>query len=555
MTAENIPYLIPYIIAFLLSATITAIIWRRRKVIGARLYAGVALGQTSIILGYIFELASTSLEGKIFWDDFQWVGLMAWAYLIPIFSLQITGNPWAKKRITWWLLAIVPVTVLILVLTNPLHGWMRQEAWLEYGNHFNSLRYEFTPLIWGIAAYGYPTMLLAFAYLMIQYFQSHRIYQFQIGAVVIGSGIPLVGYALSLMEVTLTFQRDIAPLTLTLGNLVVFWGLTRQRLFDLIPIARDIVVDNIDDIVIVVDAMDRVVDLNKAAREVFTANGSSAVGQNAAEFFSAFDDAIIQMGEIEEEGQTEVVLELGGEKIYIDMRNTRVRDRGQDIGRVFVARNVTAQKQFEQEILLLNTELEQRVAERTAELETAYESTLEGWAKALELRDKETEGHSRRVTELTEKLCGVLGIAPADVVNIRRGALIHDIGKMGIPNEILHKPGPLTPKEWEVMKQHPEIGYNLLAHIPFLEKALEITYCHHEKWNGTGYPQQIKGEEIPFSARIFTVIDHWDALLSDRPYRKAWEPERVIDYMQENRGQIFDPAILDAFFEMMGFKM
>jgi putative nucleotidyltransferase with HDIG domain len=156
------------------------------------------------------------------------------------------------------------------------------------------------------------------------------------------------------------------------------------------------------------------------------------------------------------------------------------------------------------------------------ELMLAYETTLEGWSRALDLRDKETEGHTQRVTEMAVQLAQDLGLRDEELVHIRRGALLHDIGKMGIPDSILLKPGPLTDEEWTIMRKHPVYAFDLLSPIAFLRPALDIPYCHHEKWDGTGYPQGLKGEAIPLAARIFAVIDVWDALRSDRPYRQGW---------------------------------
>ena len=181
----------------------------------------------------------------------------------------------------------------------------------------------------------------------------------------------------------------------------------------------------------------------------------------------------------------------------------------------------------------------------------AYDTTLEGWAKALELRDKETEDHSRRVTKLTEILAQAMGFDEKDLIHIRRGAILHDIGKMGIPDEILRKRGPLTVSEKNVVKQHPLHGLELLSPITFLEKALDIPYCHHERWDGTGYPRGLRGEEIPTAARIFTVIDVWDALLSDRPYSKAWPKEKAIRYLKDESGKIFDPDCISVFLELV----
>lgn len=185
-----------------------------------------------------------------------------------------------------------------------------------------------------------------------------------------------------------------------------------------------------------------------------------------------------------------------------------------------------------------------------AELMLAYEATLEGWSAALDLRDRETEGHTQRVTAMTIELAEAMGIKDFELVNIRRGALLHDIGKMGIPDHILHKPAKLNDEEWQHMRMHAVYAYNLLSNITYLRDALDIPYCHHEKWNGTGYPRGLKGEEIPLSARIFAVADVYDALTSDRPYRKGWSHEKALNYIQEQAGQNFDPKVVDVFLDM-----
>lgn len=181
------------------------------------------------------------------------------------------------------------------------------------------------------------------------------------------------------------------------------------------------------------------------------------------------------------------------------------------------------------------------------DLTMAYDTTLEGWSKALDLRDKETEGHTLRVTEVTLRLARTVGISEDELVHVRRGALLHDIGKMGIPDAILLKPGPLTDEEWAIMRLHPVYAYELLSPIAFLRPALDIPYCHHEKWDGTGYPRQLRSERIPLAARVFTVVDVWDALRSHRPYRAAWPEDRVRGYLRERSGIDFDPHIADTF--------
>lgn len=200
-------------------------------------------------------------------------------------------------------------------------------------------------------------------------------------------------------------------------------------------------------------------------------------------------------------------------------------------------------------IAIDNATLFQKLQRSNLELGLAYNATIEGWSRALDLRDKETEGHTQRVTEMTLKLARYMGIPEEQFVHIHRGVLLHDIGKMGVPDGVLLKPGPLTEEEWEIMRRHPQLAYDWLAPISFLQQSLEIPHCHHEKWDGTGYPRGLKGEEIPLSARIFAVADVWDALTNDRPYRRAWSKEEALEYIRENSGRHFDPQVVNAFLE------
>jgi PAS domain S-box-containing protein len=195
--------------------------------------------------------------------------------------------------------------------------------------------------------------------------------------------------------------------------------------------------------------------------------------------------------------------------------------------------------------------LHERTLMHAVNLSQAYDSTLEGWAHALELRDQETEGHARNVVKKTVELARKMGMTENELEHVRRGALLHDIGKMGIPDSVLLKPGTLNDREWEIMRRHPEYAYNLMQPIAYLHPALDIPYCHHEKWDGSGYPRGLKGEEIPLVARIFAIVDVWDALMSNRPYRKAWRKEQAIEYLREQAGKHFDPQVVKVFFEMM----
>ncbi len=186
------------------------------------------------------------------------------------------------------------------------------------------------------------------------------------------------------------------------------------------------------------------------------------------------------------------------------------------------------------------------------DLRDAYDATLQGWSNALELRESATAGHSQRVVVLSLEIARAMGFSDSELANIHRGASLHDIGKMGIPDVILLKPGPLTEDEWAIMRQHPSLAYQMLSKIPYLTPSLDIPHYHHEKWDGTGYPHGLKGEEIPIAARIFAVVDVWDALTSDRPYRLAWSSKKAMDYIKAQSGKHFDPRIVDIFVNILG---
>lgn len=205
-----------------------------------------------------------------------------------------------------------------------------------------------------------------------------------------------------------------------------------------------------------------------------------------------------------------------------------------------INRDITARRQADELLKQANWNLSR-----------AYEATLEGWSRALELRELETAGHSQRVVSMTLQLARKLGVPEGDLPHIRRGALLHDIGKMGIPDKILQKPGPLTEEEWVIMRMHPVYAHALLSPIPFLRQALDIPYCHHERWDGNGYPRGLRGWEIPLAARIFSVVDAWDALTSARPYRPAWKDKKAQELLLEESGNRYDPVVVEAFLDIL----
>ena len=198
-------------------------------------------------------------------------------------------------------------------------------------------------------------------------------------------------------------------------------------------------------------------------------------------------------------------------------------------------------------IAIDNATLFSELQSSNTELVIAYDSTIEGWGKALNLRDMETEDHTQRVTEMTLHIARIYGMREKEIVHVRRGGLLHDIGKMGVPDSILLKEGPLTPEEEMIMHQHPLYAFQILMPIAYLRPTLDIPYCHHEKWDGTGYPRGLKGEQIPIAARIFALSDTWDALISARRYHEAWPREKVEEYIRARAGTHFDPDLVELF--------
>ncbi len=229
-----------------------------------------------------------------------------------------------------------------------------------------------------------------------------------------------------------------------------------------------------------------------------------------------------------------------GDRVFESRQRPLLDPSGKVVGVLGVAADVTARERAMSEL-----------EESNQALTDAYDSTLEGWVGALDLRDRETEGHTRRVTRVTVELARRLGIPGEDLVHLRRGALLHDIGKIGIPDSVLSKTGPLDEDEWELMRQHPVWAHEMISRVGFLQPALDIMYCHHERWDGRGYPRGLSGESIPLSARVFAVVDVWDALRSDRPYSESWDEDRVADYLREQAGGHFDPAVVEAFLNML----
>ncbi len=551
MTRAEIFYLLPYLGSLALSLGVLFYAWQRRQSKGVNAYVWYVAGQTLWVFGFILELLSMEMTGKIFWDGFQWLAGLFVVIAFPVFAVQYSEHPVRNPHRLFRLSFIVPVVFTILLLTDNIHHLVYSNPRLIPDVPFAELTYDFTWLIYGYALYSYATVFWGTGLLLRRLFRTHNLYRTQTAIIIFGFLLPIFGTILTLFDIQIAPERDATPFTSAIANLVVAWGLFRHKLFEVIPIGRDKLFEAMVDPVVILDNQHMVVDINSAMLALLNQRAEDVIGQPAKQVFNDFPIPIKLYTHVSY-ARTEATFDVRGKDVYYEMTVWPLYDSNKEMtGRIYISHDITALKELERELRELNLDLEHRVRLRTQELAEAYDTTLEGWAKALELRDKETEGHSRRVTETTVSVARAMGIPEEEVDHIRRGAILHDIGKMGIPDDILRKQGSLTDEERQIVMKHPDTAFELLKQIPFLKGAMDIPYCHHEKWDGSGYPRGLKRFEIPLSARIFAVADVWDALSSDRPYRKAWDRERVAQYLISESGTHFDPHVVNKFLEIM----
>lgn len=551
MTSIAALTIVPYLVSLALSIGVLAYTWSRRGVRSAPAFGWYTVGQIIWTVGIIFEMQAPQLQAKILWDSLQWIASAVILVSLPVFVIRYTEARIGPAKSVLGVAFAIPLLMCVLVATDSQHHLIYSSPQLVRGNPFDVLTYDFTMPVIAYSIYGDLVVGASILFLLRQSMHPHNIYRAQSVIIATGIGIPLLGTILALAGLHPTPQRDFTPLTFALGNLLIAWGLYQYRILEVLPIGRDKVFETMVEPVVILDNQHRVVDINTAMLDLLGQGSADVIGKSAKQVFADFPIPIKLYTDVSY-ARVETTFQLRGKNIHYEMTVWPLFDSNRNItGRVYISHDITAFKELENDLRNLNQRLEQRVHERTREVAEAYDITLEGWAKALELRDKETEGHSRRVTELTLRLARALEIPEHEIVHIRRGAILHDIGKMAIPDEILLKKGKLTDEEQRVIRKHPETAHQFLSQVPFLKRALDIPYCHHEHWDGSGYPRGLKGREIPLSARIFTIADVWDALSSDRPYNRAWPREQITSYFVEQSGKLFDPHLVDVFLKLV----
>lgn len=358
MNEQTVLYLIPYFVSCGISASIGFYAWRHRSVLGAAPYAWVALSQAAWTLGYIFELASSDITAKIFWDDAQFVASAIAALALFAFALEYTEHKLTHPRATWILIAAIPVIFIVLDLTDNVHHLVRATASLIPGEPFAELTYPFSAAVWILFLYAVGLSVLSVGFLIGKIRRSPRLYRDQIALIIIGILIPLAGITLTIIGIELSFHRDTTPLTFALDNLLVAWALFRFRLFDIVPAARHAVIESMSDAMLVLDAQNRLVDLNPAAQRLISQQAADVIGQPASQVLSKWPDLVEQFQDVEDI-QTELRVSSGTEQHYFDLRLLPLRNRSGDLtGRLIVAHDVTRRKWAENEIHQRSIQLE-----------------------------------------------------------------------------------------------------------------------------------------------------------------------------------------------------
>ena len=373
MNWQHLSYLVPFFISLAITIGIGLYTWRHRAVSGAAAWTVVAFSQALWILGYIFELVSPDLAGKVFWDNVQFFGMFVVPTALLAFALDYTGRKLPRSKEVWAALTVVPILLMLLIFTDDWHHLIRPDARLISGELFAALTYGFTTTIWILSLYSYALTFVGLAILIERFIRPRQFYRGQVGVILLSMLFPILGGLITLAGIEIYFYRDTTPFTFALGNLILVWGLFHYRLFDIVPIARDMVIENMHDGVIVLDAQGRVIDVNPAIQRVIGRPLSQVIGQRASQVFASWTDLVEKYRDVQE-AHSEMTIPVGATRYHVEMSLTSLYDRrGALKGRLVVARDITERKQAQEALQRAHDELEHRVQERTLELRTTNE--------------------------------------------------------------------------------------------------------------------------------------------------------------------------------------
>ncbi|MCF7890758.1 HD domain-containing protein [Candidatus Bipolaricaulota bacterium] len=479
--------------------------------------------------GYLFGLGSNLLSTKVIWVDAQYLGSV---FIPPLWFLVVwryTQHDLKHHR-SIFLLFVIPIFTAAFAWTNHFHGLMWSQAALHH--HFNISVLSLTRGPWWLVDTVYSYSLLGGGiYLLLRdAAQLPRIYKKQALVLIAGVSVPLAGNLFYLTG--LTHHVDPAPLTFSITGLVLAWGVSRHMLFGVVSVARSKLLDEMNLGMLVMDNEGLLLSMNPAARSYIGCEGVNmgdpinTLGCSQSEFFHHLQDP--------ERIKKQVTIVKDGEENFYEFKLTPLKpENGYTSGWLAQFYDVTSRVRAEKNLREITIE------------------TMEALAKTVEAKDAYTREHLDRVEEYSLKLAERLGVPEERREQLRFAAVLHDIGKVRVPNGILNKQDGLTEEEYERMKEHARVGESIVGQVSYLERAARIVGQHHERNDGTGYPRGLSGDKITLEARILSVVDAYDAMRSDRPYREALPKEEAIRELKENKGTQFDPEVVDILLEMI----
>ena len=564
----GITYLLPYMIAALFPLWLALFVHRRNRAPVGQTFFALLFAQALWSSASLFEIISSSLTGKIFFDDLQYLAVGLVAVLALSFSHRYEGIWFKGGRITWWLLFIFPAIVFIFAVTSPLHGSHRADASLDAAVPFGELLYTFTLPMLLLLIPVYFISLLGIFRLFLHALRT-RGYR-RMGALCAGAGLmlPLVGTVLTIARIRIHGRFESSSLWLVAGDLLIALGIFRFRMAGVLPAARQNIVENLRDPVIVIDQDGIVVDHNEAFSMVMGLPFQNFNGSQVSVILSSKLSACLELL-ASTSHETELTLDSEGEEFNYSVRIFPVFRH--ENARIMVFRDITALKHAERTLRLLSFELEKKVEDRVLELEAEVKQRRRSeerltelntemvntrkeimmtLAEVVENRGQETARHVARVSEYCRVIGRAYGLSDHEVELLANAASMHDIGKIGLPDSILNIQGNLSPEEVLIMRSHTLIGEEILrkSDDTLLVSASRIALEHHENWDGSGYPDGKKGLGISLGARITSVSDVFDSLAASRSYRKGWEIDDILQYFRTQRGILFDPALVDILF-------
>jgi PAS domain S-box-containing protein len=573
-------YLILNILSAIFSAGLAIAAGNRKRAIDSRSFSMVLwmeFAWTVLLLG---ESTSTSYEAKLFWDNLHFAIPPASGALFLLFARAFTGDAAGSDIKRNWPLFIPALVSLMLAFTDPLHGLVRSAPFIDRSMAYGELVYGFTVFDYLQFAWIYALSVAAILILAKARAKVAVPYRAKYNLVILGYLIPLAGALLIVLDIRILGRRDFAPIWFMAGNIPVILAVFRFHLFDIMPRARRILVESLGDPIVVLDPDRLILDCNRAFAHLVGVPAKSIRGCSVPNLLAAWPASTIanlehatRAMDMDEGDEAITVPSAGGDRSFKVKVTSIPGTRGEsaeDLCKVAVFRDVTELASVERQLQAWNSELESRIRSRIKDLElevsrrkSAEESLrklnvkivdsqreiLVTLSEVVENRSPETANHVLRVGEYARTLASAYGLSPALVTLIADAAPLHDVGKIAIPDSILNKEGRLTEAEMTVMKTHSAIGYRILgsSERSIIRAAALMALEHHERWNGEGYPAGKPGENISLSGRIVCICDVFDALATSRPYKKGWEIERIIEYIEAESGRMFDPHLVALF--------